>query len=166
MNRKLTLRYLYPDKSLQNPYWGTKVFLVQTHTGSKRTQELLFEAVTAALRPLRQIFLHQIKWKSDKSSKIYSKLLKYKKTYFPLWLTSNNSEIQNMEKIFIKRPLRGSPDNWFVKSVLDVDYKGTWPRAEMNTLRFLAKVPITQIPTKWPRFLSKMAVSLHHDWGW
>ena len=61
MNRKLTLRYLYPDKSLQNPYWRTKVFLVQTHTGSKRTQELLFEAVTAALRPLRQIFLHQIK---------------------------------------------------------------------------------------------------------
>ena len=82
MHRKLTLWYLYPDKSLQNPYWGTKVFLVQTHTGSKRTQELLFEAVTAALRPLRQIFLHQIKWKSDKSSKIYTKLLKYKKCTF------------------------------------------------------------------------------------
>ena len=140
MHRKLTLWYLYPDKSLQNPYWGTKVFLVQTHTGSKRTLELLFEAVTAALRPLRQIFLHQIKWKSDKSSKIYSKLLKYKKMYLPILLISDNSELQNLEKIFIKRPLRGFPDNWFVKSVLNVDYKGTWHRAEMNTLRFLDRV--------------------------
>ena len=139
MNRKLTLWYLYPDKSLQNPYWRTKVFLVRTHSGSKRTQELLFEAFTAALRPLRQIFPHQIKWNRTKVPKSIPNYSNIKKC-FPFWLISDYSELQNLEKIFIKREVY--PDNWFVKNVLDVDYKGTWPRAEMNTLRFLDRIPL------------------------
>ena len=164
MHRKLTLRYLYPDKSLQNPYWGTKVFLVQTHTGSKRTQELLFEAVTAALRPLRQIFLHQIKWKSDKSSKIYSKLLKYKKCTFQfcLFLIILNFRIWWRYS---------SSVHWEASRTIDLlKVYSTWITKALGLVlrwilwgsltEFFSQIHIIHMLTKWPSFFLQKIITL------